>query len=84
MNAGIYFIWFVGSLAIVCVLLYLIESLMDKHYRKKYTKNTSAKCPETGKRLKDFELMHGHCLSCKFHQVCKSKMVKAYNESRGV
>lgn len=56
----------------VVIIAFFIEEKM--YQRKERPKKTNVLCPKTDKPLKDFELFNGHCVSCKFHAICKEKI----------
>ena len=57
--------YFLSHLAAMAVLLgiFLILVTMFKHKKKRPLK-TQIICPRSKRVLMDFELLHGHCLSC--------------------
>lgn len=67
---------------IVFIACYGIFKLQDKMYKRidKRTKVTATKCPEKGTPLRDFELAYGHCIGCRFHEMCRGKIKKAYEQ----
>lgn len=67
-------------LALIFFGVFVAASIDIHMYKKKHGPvKTDVVCPNTKRKLMDFELMYGHCVSCRFHEICKEKMKKATN-----
>jgi hypothetical protein len=64
-----------SHIAAIGILLCIFLIFFSMYKRPKRPLKTQILCPRTKRVLMDFELLHGHCTSCKSHNASANKSV---------